>query len=592
MVERTTLLEFFDRWCAAQPTPALIDARGGAEIRLPAPEVARRVAGLAQGLGNLGVGRGDRVAVMSWNRPEWHIVDFAVQHLGAVLVPLYPTLLAPQAAQILHDSGARVVVVDNDEQLAKVQVVRGDCPALERVLLIDGPPPTGVVSLTGAATAVGDVEARRYLAARRAEASPGDLATIIYTSGTTGEPKGAMLTHDNFAFDAISSSSVMPWPAGGEQALAFLPLSHVLERLVDYIYFYRGLSIAYCNVPDLAEALRRIRPHLFTAVPRVYEKIHDRIQEETARAGGLKLAIFRAAAAEAHESVRRRRRGMRWHLFDKLVYTKIRAAFGGRVRFSISGGAPLPVFVGEFFHGAGVLVLEGYGLTETSPVISVNSVSRHRLGTVGPVIPEAEVRIAADGEVLTRGRHVMTGYWNKPEATAAVLDRDGWLATGDIGELTADGMLRITDRKKDLLVTAGGKNIAPQPIENRLKESPLVDNAVLFGDRKPFVTALLVPAFEPLRAWAKSRGLDTGDIAALLAHPDVLALYRGVIEEVNGELARFETIKKFRLLVAPFTMDSGELTPTLKVKRRVIEQRYGALLEGMYLEGHEPEPRG
>jgi long-chain acyl-CoA synthetase len=591
MVERTTLLDFFNRWCTAQPAPALIDARGGTETRLPAPEVARRVAGLAQGLAGLGVGRGDRVALMSWNRPEWHLVDFAVQHLGAVLVPLYPTLLAPQAAQILRDSGARAVVVDNEEQLAKIQAVRADCPALERVLLIDGPPPAGVHSLTGIAAAVGDGEAQRYLEARRAEAAPDDLITIIYTSGTTGEPKGAMLTHDNFAFDAISSSSVTPWPAGGETALAFLPLSHVLERLVDYIYFLRGVSIAYCNVPDLAEALRRIRPHLFTAVPRVYEKIHDRINQEVAHAGGMKHVIFRAAAAEAHESVRRGRRGLRWHLFDRLVYAKIRAAFGGRVRFSISGGAPLPVFVGEFFHGADVLVLEGYGLTETSPVISVNSLSRHRLGTVGPVIPEVEVRIAPDGEVLTRGRHVMKGYWNKPDATAAVLDREGWLATGDIGELTADGFLRITDRKKDLLVTAGGKNIAPQPIEVRLKESPLVENAVLFGDRRPFVTALLVPAFEPLFAWAAERGLPTGDIGALLAHPDVHGLFEGIVEEVNGELARFETIKKFRLLAQPFTMDGGELTPTLKVKRRVIEERYGALLEEMYRETAEAGAR-
>jgi long-chain acyl-CoA synthetase len=249
MVERTTLLDFFNRWCTAQPAPALIDARGGTEILLPAPEVARRVAGLAQGLTGLGIGKGDRVALMSWNRPEWHLVDFAVQHLGAVLVPLYPTLLAPQAAQILRDSGARAVVVDNEEQLAKVQVVRADCPALERVLLIDGPPPAGVHSLTGTTAAVGDDEARRYLEARRAQAAPDDLVTIIYTSGTTGEPKGAMLTHDNFAFDAISSSSVMPWPGGAETALAFLPLSHVLERLVDSYLLRRGLSVAYCNVP-------------------------------------------------------------------------------------------------------------------------------------------------------------------------------------------------------------------------------------------------------------------------------------------------------------------------------------------------------
>jgi len=354
--------------------------------------------------------------------------------------------------------------------------------------------------------------------------------------------------------------------------------------MIDYTYFAKGITIAYCGILETGEAMRRVRPHSFTAVPRFYEKVYDRIFHEISHGSGLKRSIFRRAVRTGLLSVKHGRRGLGWHLFDLLVYSKIRAALGGRVRFCISGGAPLPLFVGTFFHAMGVKVLEGYGLTETSPVISVNWFDRFRLGTVGPPIPGVEVRIAPDGEVLTRGRHVMKGYWNKPERTAAVLDAEGWLATGDIGELDKDGFLRITDRKKDLLVTAGGKNVAPQPIEDRLRASPLVENAVLFGDRKPYVVALIVPNFDGLKEWAKRQNLPIADMKTLLTEPAVIDAYQDVVSEVNRDLARFETIKKFRLVAEPFTISGGELTPTLKVKRRVVEMRYTDVLATMYAE--------
>jgi long-chain acyl-CoA synthetase len=357
----------------------------------------------------------------------------------------------------------------------------------------------------------------------------------------------------------------------------------VLERLVDYIYFYRAVSVAYCNVPDLAEALRRVKPHLFTAVPRVYEKIHDRVHEEVARAGGLKHAIFRAAAAEAHESVRRGRRGVRWHLFDKLVYAKIRAAFGGRVRFSISGGAPLPVFVGEFFHGADVLVLEGYGLTETSPVIAANRLDANRLGSVGQVVPDVEVRIAADGEILTRGPHVMRGYWNKPEATAETIDPEGWLHTGDIGYLDSDGYLFITDRKKDIIVTSGGKNVAPQPIEGKLGATPYIAQAVVIGDKYPYLTALIVPNFENLEAYFAEHGSGGMPRETIARDERTERLIGDTVKNVNRELAMHERVRRFTVLGREFSLEEGELTPTMKVRRRVVGERYRELIEGMYL---------
>jgi long-chain acyl-CoA synthetase len=584
MSEPRTTLDLFAIWRSSTPRPALVDARGGREVRIDATEVTRRAAGLAQGFAGMGIGKGDRVAIICGNRPEWHITDVALHHLGALDVPIYTTLLAPQVAGILQDSRARAVVVENADQLAKVVEVRASCPELSEVIVIDGDAGAGVRTLAACTTPLDPAAAERYLEAARARVEPSDLATLIYTSGTTGEPKGAMLTHDNFVFDATSASSQVPWPTRGETALSFLPLSHVLERLVDYIYFERGVTIAYCGVLEIADALGRVKPAMFTAVPRVYEKIYDKIQQEVAKGSAVKQALFRKAVNVAVADYRRGSKSLLYHVFDKLVYAKLRHGFGGRVRFSISGGAPLPSFVGEFFHAVGVLVLEGYGLTETSPVITVNTPPRHRIGTVGPLIPGVEVKIGGDGEIFTRGRHVMKGYWNKPEATAASIDDQGWFATGDIGEFD-DVYLRITDRKKDLLVTAGGKNVAPQPIEGKLKESPLIENAVLFGDRKPFIVALLVPSFEELERWAAQRGIDATDRAALLARPELAAEFQAVVDAVNRDLARFEAVKKFRLIAEPLSMDKGELTPTLKVKRRVIEKRYANLIDALYSDG-------
>ena len=583
MSEPRTLLDFFAQWRTAQPAPVLIDARAGGERRLRAAEVAGRVAGLARGLAALGIGKGDRVALLCGDRPDWHIVDFAVLHLGAVDVPIYPTLLPSQVGAILADSGARAIVVENAEQLAKVAEIGPTCRDLRDVIVIDGAGAEGVRTLESCTEAMDGAEAVGFLDACRATVQAEDVATLLYTSGTTAEPKGVMLTHDNFVFDAVSAASVMPWPED-DLALAFLPLSHVLERLIDYIYFSKGLTIAYCGILEAGDALRRIRPRLFTAVPRFYEKVYDRVFHEISNVRGLKRSILRRAVRVALSSVRRGRRGLGWRLFDLAVYSKIRAAIGGRIRFTISGGAPLPVFIGSFFHGLGVNVLEGYGLTETSPVITVNRYGRARLGTVGQAIPGVEVRIGPDGEVLTRGRHVMKGYWHKPERTAAVLDADGWFATGDIGELDAEGFLRITDRKKDILVTAGGKNVAPQPIEDKLRASPLVENAVLFGDRKPYVVALIVPSAEGLGGWAKERGLIASDVKTLIERDDVIEVFARLVAEVNRDLARFETVKKFRLIPQPFTISGGELTPTLKVKRHVVEKRYSEILAGLYTE--------
>jgi long-chain acyl-CoA synthetase len=588
VAEPRTTADLFSLWRSTSPEPALVDARNGATRRIAAAQVVRAVAGLARGFASLGVVKGDRVALLCGNRPEWHMLDFALHHLGALDVPIYATLLPPQVRQILADSQARAVVVENHEQLAKVVEVQASCPDLRDVIVIDGDPPDGVRTMASLTEPIESPEAEAYLEAQRATLEPTDLATLIYTSGTTGEPKGAMLTHDNFVSNATFASSVMPWPQGGEVGVSFLPLSHVLERLVDYICFLKGVTIAYCGVLEIAEVFHRVRPNIFTAVPRVYEKIHARILEEVSHGPKVKRALFKTAVNVAIDDLHRGKRSLLGRVFDPLVYAKVRGAFGGRLRFSISGGAPLPTFVGEFFHAMGVMVLEGYGLTETSPVIAVNSIAHHRLGTVGRLIPGVEVRIADDGEILTRGRHVMKGYWAKPEATAAVIDQDGWFATGDIGEFDGAGFLRITDRKKDLLVTAGGKNVAPQPIESHLKSSPFIENAVLFGDRKPFVVALLVPNFEELERWATEQTLDISDRATLVRHPRVATLFAEIVEKANQRLARFEAIKKFRLVHQPLTMDGGELTPTLKVKRRVVEERYNHLLDEMYSEpAHE-----
>ncbi|MGH9368411.1 MAG: AMP-dependent synthetase/ligase, partial [Thermoanaerobaculia bacterium] len=424
---------------------------------------------------------------------------------------------------------------------------------------------------------------------RAARVKPGDVATIIYTSGTTGEPKGAMLTHSNFVSNVIACCAMVPI-SSEKTAISFLPLSHVFERMLDYSYLYRHASIAYAeSIDKLKDNLLEVNPHCFGAVPRVYEKVHARILERVEKGSGLKKKIFAWAVSVGKQRLAFEERGepvpsglaRRARLADRLVFAKIRHALGSRFHFAVSGGAPLSRELAEFFLGAGVTIYEGYGLTETSPVIAVNGPKAWRLGTVGRPIQGVEVKIAGDGEVLTRGPHIMKGYYQKPAATAEAIDAEGWFHTGDIGRLDADGFLAITDRKKDLIVLAGGKKAAPQPIENELKKSPFIGVPIVIGDRKSFLAALIVPNFDRLKEWVAAGGLGV-KWEAIDAEPEIRRLFQREIDAYNAEKPHHEQIRAFALLPADLTIEDGSITPTLKVKRRILESRYQALIEGMY----------
>ena len=554
-----------------------------------------------------GLAPGERLAIVSESRPEWLIVDLAAQTIGVVTVPVYPTLAAPQVHYILADAGCRVAVVSDRVQAQKIQEVRHQLPALELVVVIDpGTPAPGARSQGGTiglgASAIGldallargrarlaaDAALPAALEARRAAVTEGALATLIYTSGTTGEPKGVMLTHRNIVSNV---EAVIPIFAltPADTALTFLPLSHSFERTVVYAYLWSGLTIVFAeSLETVARDLRATRPTLMTVVPRVCEKLQARVLATVAEASGLRRWLFHDALARGVERVRRAGggpaalvpAGWRDALGDRLVFSKVRERLGGRLRLIVTGSAPLQRETGEFFLAAGLPLYEGYGLTETAPALAVNYPGRARLGTVGPALPNVELRIAEDGEILARGPNVMQGYWNRPEDTAAVL-KDGWFHTGDIGEIE-DGFLRITDRKKDLLVTSGGKKVAPQPIEARLKQHPLVAEAVVVGDRRRFPAALIVPAFEVLTERLRALGLPAGEREALVQRDDVVGLYREVVEALNRDLAQFEQVKQIALLPTEFTIAGGELTPTLKVRRRVVETRWREAIERLY----------
>ncbi len=427
-----------------------------------------------------------------------------------------------------------------------------------------------------------------WLEEMAAHAKPEDLATLIYTSGTTGDPKGVMLTHDNLVSNALTGCEVLGLE-GSFTALSFLPLSHSFERLVDYCYFLKGITIAYAeSVQTVAANLVEVRPHVFVAVPRVYEKVMARVLENATAAGGLKAKIFRWAIGVGREALPKRLAfepvGLKVRIADKLVFSKIRERLGGRFAFAMSGGAPLGRDVAEFFWGAGIPIYEGYGLTETSPVISVNTRRATRLGTVGRPMPRIEVKIAEDGEILSRGPNTMRGYYGKPQATAEVIDDDGWFHTGDIGHVDDGGFLVITDRKKELIVNAYGKNIAPAPIENALKASRWISQAVVIGDRRQYLAALVVPDFDVLKAWSASEKVG-GTVEKQLQDPRLRALFQREVDAVNEHLARYEQIRVWELVPAEFTLEGGELTPTLKVKRRVINIKYKAILDRLYAAG-------
>jgi long-chain acyl-CoA synthetase len=579
------------------PKPLLIGRCRGGEIEgLSSKEAFERIRELALGFKSLGVGAGDRVAIISESRPEWVLCDLAILALGAVTVPIYPTLSAAQARYILEDSGARLAIVSTRLQLEKVQDVRHVLPTLEAVALMDeaAAARASVLGLDAVASRGHEQINSQWGTAKDfrdgARAITADrLATIIYTSGTTGEPKGVMLTHANLMSNMIAAAEVLNVGVD-DVALSFLPLSHAFERLAGFLFLYTGVTMIFAESFDtIGRDIVKVRPTVMTGVPRVYEKIQARIMEKGSAAPGFKGTLFkwavRAGTAGAGARLHGKSAGpftsLQWHVADRLVFSKVREGTGGRLRFVVSGSAPLPANVAEFFMAIGLPIIEGYGLTETAPVLTVNPLDAPRAGAVGKPVRDVEIKIAEDGEILARGANVMTGYYNKPEATAEVL-RDGWFHTGDIGSIDADGYLAITDRKKDLLVTSGGKKIAPQPIEAVLKRSPLISEAVVLGDRRKYAAALIIPDFAALERRLKDLGRPPAERGQLVRRDDVVGLYQEIIDGLNRELSQFERIKRIAVLPNEFSIDTGELTPTLKVKRKVVEEKYKEAIEELY----------
>ena len=559
--------------------------------------IRERVRHIALGLRELGIIRGDRIALLSENRPEWAMADWACLTSGLADVPIYPTLPAPQIPYIVNDSGAVAIFVSSRVQAEKVASVRDQAPGIRLVIAFDTEAgevadiTLAEVEATG--RAADDAEAAKAWEREARAVMPGDLATIIYTSGTTGAPKGVMLTHDNFWSNIAGTRDAIPM-GENEVALSFLPLSHIFERMGDYWFFATGTSIAYVDSFDLVPiCMQEVRPTIAMSVPRLYEKMYARVLENALSGGALKKRIFFWARAVADRWADRRLAGdeprgllaLQYAVAQKLVFSKLKARTGGRLRYFVSGGAPLASEINKFFYAAGLTILEGYGLTETSPVIGVNTPAAFRIGTIGKPVNGVEVMIAPDGEILTRGPHVMKGYWNKPEATSEAIDAEGWFHTGDIGVIE-DDFVRITDRKKDIIVTAGGKNIAPQPIENLIKTNKYVSQAVMIGDRRKYPIVLIVPNYDHLEKWAALTGLLWTDRAQLLQMPTVQAKMEKEVRKQLTGLASFETPKKVALLEHDFSVESGEMTPTLKVKRRVVDERYRDFIDRVY----EDEP--
>jgi long-chain acyl-CoA synthetase len=603
------LLESIDRY----PSPnAQLHKQQGQWLPISSAEMLRRVAGLSDKLAKLGIAQGDRVALFAPNCPEWHVADFAALGLGAVVVPIYFRESAERMAYILNHSEAKAIFVAGEEQVRRWSEIAAGVRTVQKVIyagaaaartpsssLADGGAangggPSAPLAYEAVIAGAGDAEIEAYR--RRVAALRSDLlASIIYTSGTTGEPKGVMLSHANFTSNVQASFERFDVGAGSV-ALSFLPLAHVYEREVDYGYFFKGLSVAYVpRMEDVPQALLEVRPHICAAVPRFFEKLYGNILERGSKLTGIQRRIFDWAIRVERKAAPWRAYGRsvsaavrsQWWLADRLVYRKFREGVGGRIVEFISGGAPLAPELAEFFVTVGLPLYQGYGLTETSPVISTNLPGSSRVGTVGRLIPGVEARIAEDGELLVRGPCVMQGYSKKPEETRAVLSPDGWLATGDIGRIDPDGFLVITDRKKELLKTAGGKLIAPAPIENALKSSPFILNAALVGDRRPYIAALIVPNFATVQARAVEAGVKLGSPQEMKSSPWVHDLIEGEIKRLTANLAQFETIKRFALLDREFTFDGGELTFTLKLKRRVVDERYADIIERMYA---QPSP--
>ncbi len=575
--------------------PYLMYKVGGKYHGIGFAEARRRVEQFALGLASIGVRRGDRVGVISENRPEWVVADMGTLFLGAFDVPVFTTLTSKQIEYIFSDSGVKVVVVSNLAQLSKVLKILPRVRSIKKIIIM-GKKAADFPSEVLDFQEVYDLgeefgrNHRNFLQESVSRVHPGDLCTLIYTSGTTGNPKGVMLTHANFASNITASAQIIPFNHE-DVLLSYLPLCHSFERMAGYYTATAcGATIAFAeSIETIRENLLEVRPTVVTSVPRLFERLHTRILKQFDGGPALRRKIFHWALGVGRAYAKARRIGviplglkLQYRLAEKLVYEKLKARVGGRIRFFVSGGAALAREFGEFFEALGIKIIEGYGLTESSPVIAVNPVDDYKFGTVGKPIPGVEVKIAPDGEILTRGPHVMKGYWNDTRSTREAIDKEGWLHTGDIGMFDSDGYLVITDRKKHLFVSSGGKNIAPQPIENLFLKNKYIDQFVLVGDRRMFLSALIVPDFDALRQYAAAHGISYRDDSDLVRKKQIIEFMDKNIQGLQRDLAHYERVRKFRLLEKPLTVENGEITPTLKVRRKVVEERYAHLIEDMY----------
>ena len=590
----TTLSRLLLNTCRAYPKPGLFLAkREGSYARVSTAEFETRVRELSLGFRELGLRPGDKAVILSENRPEWVMTDFAVLCAGGVSVPIYTSLLPEQIKYIVNDSEARILVCSNRSLWLKVEAVRGDLPGIKHFVMIDEEEPAGLLTL-------GEVRGKGK---RAAEADPGlfertalavqpsDLASIIYTSGTTGMPKGVMLSHANFLSNVKAVGLVVPF-LETDTALSFLPLSHVLERTATYVFLYHGSTIAYAeSVETVSENMPEVRPTVMISVPRLFEKMYARVMDMVLKAPAPKKALFFWALAVGRKYAARkigkrpasRTLKLKNALAHRLVFSKILARTGGRMRYFVCGGAPLAADIAEFFYAMGLIILPGYGLTETAPVLTGNTLEDYRFGSAGQAVPGVELKIAPDGEILARGPNVMQGYYKREEETREVME-GGWLHTGDIGRLDPDGFLFITDRKKDLIVTAGGKNVAPQPIESVLGLNPYIAGAVVVGEGRRFISALVVPDFEKLEAYARANNILFRDRAELCSRPDIVDFMLAEVNRSTPDLASYERVKKIALLDRDFDIASGEITPTLKVRRAIVEAKYKGLIDSLYRE--------
>ena len=597
-VEFSTIPEMFDRLTtkyAAADRPMLMHKVDKQYREISFAQFRRKVELFALGLASLGVKKEDRVAIISENKPEWVIADMGIVTLGGVDVPIYPTLTPPQISYILNDAEVKIAIVSNALQLGKILKIESELRALQRIIVINEKvDQRDAKTVTFSEVLVlgehFEKSHRSFFPEALRRSRPDDLLTIIYTSGTTGNPKGVMLTHSNLVSNIKAAADVIPLN-DKDTLLSFLPLCHSFERMAGYYTALAcGSTVAYAESTEtVSDNLLEVRPTVVTTVPRLFERIYSRIMRQIDNSPPARQRIFRWAVSVGKEFARERKRGsdspllrLQEALADKLVFSKLKQRTGGRIRFFVSGGAALSGELGEFFEAVGITIIEGYGLTETSPVLTANRVDDYKFGTVGKPVPGVEIKIAEDGEILAKGPNVMKGYYSNPQATAEVIDKEGWFHTGDVGKFDPQGHLIITDRKKHLFVSSGGKNIAPQPIESLFLQSKYIDQFILVGDGRMFLTALIVPEFEVLKNYANGVGISFSDDSDLLRAEDIKKLFEKEIQAIQKDLPTYERVRRFELLPGQLTVENGEITPTLKVRRNVVEKKFSAIIEKMY----------